>query len=468
MRKLITSFLLIGSIVVSKSWAQTTVTQMTSFDELNLTDVELLPDGTAFAFSFGSTNSCPNMNVIKSTSFQDNWTYMNQCGPVGWPDPYLTAINSHFFDANTGCVVMSQKFGGYATPKIYKTSDGGATWSVKYTHTVDSGADGISDFAFKDNMDGVAITMEIDNNDVYHSGILRTADGGDSWAAEPVVFDDVSFEKIVCVNGIYYVIGLEIINWDTQGWRVYKSADNGVTWSQVYSEATPIIYDVSMHFISDQIGFIGLQDEVSSGYSHSQVLKTTDGGVNWTPLASTASVLPETMSFNDLHFTNEWNGYVVAGNHCDASACYRGYAILHTQDGGQTWDDLERSPYASFALYDISFDDNAGIGYVSGGDIGTSGGRLFKIDDPTSGINENEEIGESLMVYPNPSTGEITIKTDGKDGVLNIYSVDGRLIHSEEAFAANMTLQLTEGVYHCTFNLENGIQLSSDLITVLK
>ena len=457
-----------GAVVTNASWAQTTVTQMTSFDELNLTNVELLPDGTAYAFSFGSTSSCSNMNVIKSSNFQDNWSYKNQCNPVSWPDPFLTAINSHFFDANTGCVVMSQKFGGYATPKIYKTTDGGTTWSVKYTHPVDSGADGITDFVFKDNMNGLATTMEIDDNDVYHSGLLRTTNGGDSWTVETTVFDNMSFEKIVCVNGVYYVVGLEVINWDTQGWKVYKSTDDGATWSAVYSDATPIIYDVSMHFISDQIGFIGIQEEVSSGYMNSKVLKTVDGGVTWTSLASTATALPETMSFNDLYFTNEWNGYVVAGNHCDASACYRGYAILHTQDGGQTWNELAREPYASYALYDISFDDNAGIGYVSGGDIGTNRGRLFKIDDPTSGLNENELIEENLTVYPNPSTGEINVATEGKWGVLNIYSVDGRLVKSKHAFGHNVTLQLTEGVYQGVFTLEDGTQLSSDLITVLK
>jgi len=103
-----------------------------------------------------------------------------------------------------------------------------------------------------------------------------------------------------------------------------KSTDGGTTWSAItHGLTTQDLYVV--HFATDQVGFIG-------GLS-ATVLKTVDGGANWTNISAN---LPEiittyaqlsTQAINDFYFLDANNGFATG---------YNGI-ILKTIDGGATW-----------------------------------------------------------------------------------------------------------------------------------
>jgi len=464
--RLLALLFFIGSSI--SGFSQATVTNIGLFNELNITNINVLNNGTGFAFSFGCTNNCANMNVLKRTNSDDNWQYLIQCDPVSWPDPFLIPSSSHFFDSTSGIVVMSQEFAGYNDPKIFKTTDGGNSWDVKYTWFVDSGADVISGLAFSDNLNGLAIIREINTNAVYISKILRTTDAGESWSFDIIEFTDMSFEEIIHVQGVYYILGREVVDWDPQSWSIFSSADGGSNWNQIYNDTTPIIRDVCMHFLSNSIGFVCIQEELISGYAHSEVLKTIDGGVSWSALGSTATALPETMSFNELHFVDEQNGYIIAGNHCDASACYRGSAILETNDGGITWNPIFYNPYGSFALYDISYNNNLGIGYVSGGDIGTNGGKIFKISNGAiASVDNVMKDNQNFQVYPNPSNGVINFHIDNTlASTLSIYTLDGRECLTKPLVKTSTKINLAPGLYFYIISDSKGYQIHSGKLLV--
>ncbi|WP_162126796.1 T9SS type A sorting domain-containing protein [Flavobacterium phycosphaerae] len=74
--------------------------------------------------------------MYRTTNMGVNWTKLN--GPTGFTDFGATAINGRllFSDNNNG-IIMGTTNGSATTPtyKIWKTTDGGATWSAPITYT---------------------------------------------------------------------------------------------------------------------------------------------------------------------------------------------------------------------------------------------------------------------------------------------------------------------------------------------
>ncbi|MBP7498147.1 MAG: hypothetical protein KA792_10840, partial [Bacteroidales bacterium] len=101
------------------------------------------------------------------------------------------------------------------------------------------------------------------------------------------------------------------------------------------------LYLTDSYFVNKDTGF------ATCCNSKNSIIKTTDGGLNWTTIYS------ETYQcFYEILFVNENTGYVIGGK-----------TILKTIDGGATW--LDKSPGLNCKLYSGSF-INADTGYVSG------------------------------------------------------------------------------------------------------
>ncbi len=435
--------------------SQVTATHLNTFDNVNLSKILLRPDGYALAFAQGITDDCEAINVLTCSEFGDEWSVLAECDPVEWPDSYLTPTNHHFIDNDNGYVIMSQGNGGYGNPGIYKTTDGGATWEEKYGYTSDGGADGIKDFAFKDALNGIAINFIINDDETFISNFIRTTDGGESWTNETdLLFTDIELQKIIAIDGVYYVYGQDIYDWDGISWFIYKSED-GVEWTEVYSEDTPNYYSFpgAMHFLTAEIGYVVTQPDSNQ---YSIVKKTVDGGTSWTDITVPTDLVPEKFSFNDLYFIDENQGFIVAGNHCDDIACYRGYAILYTPDGGENWEILAKEAYAPYALYDMDFDIATGLGYVVGGDIGTEDGNIFKLSFPGAGLAD-QHIENLISVYPNPSNGAFSFQNiTAGNNQLAIYTTDGKKVHEAIINKNDQTihLNLAQGIY--IYEVDNG------------
>jgi len=92
---------------------------------------------------------------------------------------------------------------------------------------------------------------------------------------------------------------------------------------------------ICMYFISDQTGW--------AAGDGGKILKTTNGGNNWTEQA----VFSE-YTLNSIHFPNSMTGYV-AGTHC----CGFPAPILKTTNGGLNW--IEQTSNTTFRLSSVFF-----------------------------------------------------------------------------------------------------------------
>jgi photosystem II stability/assembly factor-like uncharacterized protein len=158
--------------------------------------------------------------------------------------------------------------------------------------------------------------------------IVRTTDGGQSWAETTV---EQQGAHVTALNSVHFIN-------PNEGWAVgadlspegtfiapylLKTTDGGAAWtiSKINFKQVP----TSVFFIDANTGWMGgatppLGEEEGSG-GPSMILGTTDGGHTWQPQINVP------VSIFDINFLDPLNGW----------ACGTKGAIYHTADGGRTW-----------------------------------------------------------------------------------------------------------------------------------
>jgi len=239
---------------------------------------------------------------------------------------YLTAI--HFCKAETGWITGDRV--------IFKTTDGGITW------TGQTGAEKtLFSIAFSDVYHGWAVGMG--------GLILRTEDGGASW--RELSHGKKSHLRSICFCDEYngWAAGIQTIlhtdnggkDWIQQEYDMLSTAnevsfiDNTTGWiAGVDNESNGLIIHTddggetwNPQFSGDESQYLRFVQfvDASTGYAggnYGTLLKTTDGGKNWTDIETGFSG-----HIGDCYFTDADSGWICGGEG----------AILRTEDGGETW-----------------------------------------------------------------------------------------------------------------------------------
>jgi photosystem II stability/assembly factor-like uncharacterized protein len=318
--------------------------------------------------------------------------------------------------------------------KIWKTTDGGTSWTVLST----GGLNYVEQLYFLDANTGFNV------GGPTYGQIGKTTDGGNSW------------QLVGQFN--YIVYSMSFINSTTgvagcSDGRIYRTVDGGNTWNFALC---PSSIDVkSIKFIDENTGF---------GFGTGSVyIKTTDGGANWDEYAintgsirlySDADVTPNgnihavgtygamIRSTNsgasfvsqpfvtehticNIKFVNSTTGYAVAG--------FGAGDILKTTNAGETW--VSQVSSYTLPLYGISF-LNEQTGYLAGSinlKKTTNGGTNWQ-DVYTSTTNE---IFTDIF-FTNPNTGYASgtygklLKTTNGGATWNpsVIPIPGTLVNS--------------------------------------
>ena len=224
------------------------------------------------------------VNLLVSLAFAttldvsgQHWQYVNP-KPTNNPLQAMT-----FADASTG-------FACGLNGTIVKTTDGGATWTSKYSGTPYH----LFAISFANSMTGLAVGM--------NGAILKTTDGGETWLEKSSgglasIFTGVSFPVAdTAYVSSYYDNGL------------LRSTDAGESWSVIALPTNPI----ELKFVSGKKGYF-----ISGG----TLVRTLDAGVTW----------------NDLFY---FPGNVYSLTYVDplqAYACGDNSLIYKTDNGGAYW-----------------------------------------------------------------------------------------------------------------------------------
>ncbi len=290
-----------------------------------------------------------------------------------------------FVNANVG-------FYGNGSGKVFRTTNGGTTWKSVF----EKKGTYVRCLAFTDEKHGVMGNI----GPGYFPGVTdtiplyRTEDGGTTWSAvtaiegEPVVglcaFDIVQVPFINAGNLDYRprIIGVGRVGGPV---AYIWSDDLGKTWKQgKVPDISAMAFDVK--FLDDRHGFIASATHTDVSQSHAQIIATDDGGATWREVYQ--STRPFELTWK-LSFPSRNVGYcTIQSYNPDRSASAR--FVAKTTNGGATWTELKMVDDHRYREFGIAFlDENVGwVGAMPHGFGTTNGGTSWSKVDFGNAVNK--------------------------------------------------------------------------------
>jgi photosystem II stability/assembly factor-like uncharacterized protein len=290
-----------------------------------------------------------------SPSAQAAWV-RQKSGSFAW-------LHSVFFVGGRGWAV-----GGKGA--LLETEDGGETWRARRPVTEDA----LQDVFFTDERTGFVVCVR----SVYspmkvgepRSYLLKTTDGGETWARVDVVGageDDLQLARVRFADS-------------RRGWvfgeegALYATEDGGATWARLRIPTRHLL-------LGAQLFDAGRAWLVGAGQT---ILQTSDGGATWregqvvtlparfsSTSLSRAAQAQSSLRLNAVSFADARHGWAVGANG----------AVLATADGGRTWAAQESGTESD--LFDVRFFD-AREGWAVGSDGAaihtTDGGQTWRAE----------------------------------------------------------------------------------------
>ncbi len=256
---------------------------------------------------------------------------------------------------------------------IYKSSDGGTTWSILSSTTTfqfvydlvvrnEGGSQGV-----------IYVVARIGNNtDTY-----RSIDGGVTWTT------------VTTLPHRDLEIGPDNTLWAGGASGDVFSSTDGITWNEVYTSGNGRVEVATAQSNSDVVYAL-----VENGNALQEIVKTIDGGSNWTNISEPADVNDSSVPSDDFTRSQAWYDLIAVVNPTDENEVHvGGVNTFKTSNGGTTWE--KTSSWSSGRDNSVSFvhADIHNIIFRPGNNAilyGTDGGIFYAPDAsliPTSGTD---------------------------------------------------------------------------------
>jgi len=349
--------------------------------------------------------------ILKTTDGGEHWIQKNS--PF---TGYLWKIR--FADDTTGYAVGENG--------IIKTTDAGETWTIL---PVD-----------EDSLYSVSC---VNKDTVYISGlhgiIKKTEDGGQIWATQATGLS----ETVTNIQFINDTLGYAMLGTYIEDLYILKTINTGVTWQTQYHLPGGGAY--SMFFCNDTLGYFG---ESSLYKSINQGVDWSDTFYNyWAYVYSIYCINPDTL------WTAGWQSWGTSG------VIAKG---ISTGDNYDDWNWIYH--FVDREFYNSIHFANDTVGYVVGfwGDENSGWEGLIK--KITTGENisavENIQKNKTFTIYPNPSSGIITVSNlqcFSCDCNISISNISGKEIYNNQFSINNNQLKIdisnfSKGIYFLTIS----------------
>ena len=313
------------------------------------------------------------------------------------------------FDADVAIVATAEGF-------IYRTTDGGATWTEVYSYVISATVDGWFDGCRVIN-ENVAVAygdFEPDGNMHF----VRTTDKGATWTEiEGIDYLGAAYAyytwgTAACTVGESIWCSATNTSYDSS--FVFRSYDAGATWNSFKISADVIPnYPRSIAFVDDNNGLIAAR----GGY----LIKSMDGGATWS-----ATNNPDTSA-------NCYPNSVVAIPGTDIIVAMDDIGAYYTSDLGATWAKIGM-PEETAADYIVSGEFlNTAMGYVF-----TDNGLVLRFENQVTGTSRPVTMNtpndfQLHQNYPNPfnpTTQIVFSMPRAADVKIMIYDILGRKIRT--------------------------------------
>jgi photosystem II stability/assembly factor-like uncharacterized protein len=309
----------------------------------------------------------------KSTDGGATWTTAPIDLGASSSDLQISSIHGRSVDVAYASVFPSAPG---ATGGIWKTVDGGATWTRQSTASFNSPESFANLVYFFNDNEGVCMG----DPDANGFEIYTTNNGGVNWVRKtglPATLGDNEYGY----SNQYDALGNSI--WIGTGFgRILRSTDKGATWN---AYQTPLD-DFGGQGNGVQSGDFSFQDEnngllISNDY---QCFKTTDGGVTWTNVPYTPNVPGEIPAIGIIrgqriaNIPGLPNTFVCVGTDIINDDINTARGSSYTTDNGITWVDINDNPDSNYVDGTTIKFFNQQVGLASGFSTSPTVGGAFK------------------------------------------------------------------------------------------
>lgn len=280
-----------------------------------------------------------------------------------------------FVDPDTGWY-------GNGAGKLFHTTDGGRSWTKIFEQT----GTFIRALGFVDEKLGFLGNVGTD----YYPGVTdphplyRTEDGGLTWSKVQAP----GIEKVKGICGIDILHRKTIYQGEARDTPIIhaagrvggtaslmRSTDGGVTWSvQDLSAQAGMILDVK--FLTPNTGFLCTATNTDLEQGQAQILRTLDGGKTWIAVYRSSAKLTDSWK---MCWPSARVGYASIQNYAEGPAAVR-RGIIKTIDGGRSWREMFVTDDVKAQQFGIGFADerHGWLGCATTGYETVDGGKNWK------------------------------------------------------------------------------------------
>lgn len=358
---------------------------------LQITNISPVSGTTAWVGAFDSTDGLGG--VFKTSDGGATWEPQNSAGFTTVGESWFNVV--HFFNANVGLTMGDPEGGEF---EIYKTINGGTDWT---------------------RIAGSALPNPLSGEYGYNGGYATA--GGTFW-------------------------------FTTNKGRVYRTTDQGVTWTVAQAPITDFggtAQNGRIYFSDANNGY--LQKNVVAGAVTTRTYATTtNGGTTWSataPFTGTRFIL----------------NYIPGTTTMVATSQAAPVGTSVSTNNGATWTDIE--PTGTEQRGASAF-LNLTTGWCAGFSSDALTDGVFKLTG-TLGTQNFENVTK-FKVYPNPASSKVTISAANVDTYkLSVTDITGKVVMTKSLNGIENTLDissLSTGAYFFELSSDN----IKDVVKILK
>lgn len=425
---LLTGVALVSMATQAQSWTP----QGTKFPlNFGVDEIAIVDANTAWTFAYDGSGAGTYPKIVsRTTNGGTTWTASTVAGPGS--NALISDIAA--VDANTAWIITAPYAAGTNGNRIWKTTNGGASWAQQTSGFASSSFG--NQIYFWDANNGWACGDPVADGKFE---MYKTSNGGTTWTAvagRPAAAGDYSYVAMKEVVGDNIWFGTDL-------GRILHSTDRGTTWT---ANVSPVI-DFGGVTTSGSSGTFAFKDGSnglliavdgagSAATTTAGLYSTNDGGATWLPVSTTG-----TWYFGDITYVpGTPNTYVSTGIN-SGSPGFMGSA--YSTDGGVTWTSIDTGNQRGKVAF---LNPTTGwAGQFSDGPSGSTG--ILKFSGNLALGTSDNALKANLKVYPNPATDVVNISADKKIENITVIDMTGKKVQSFKSGNQINVSSLAKGTY---------------------
>jgi photosystem II stability/assembly factor-like uncharacterized protein len=305
---------------------------------------------------------------------------------------------NNLVDPATSCYTIYGRsstvaYTGSSNGKIFKTTNGGTSWTKQFTQSGGAFIDGI--YFWTDNL-GIAFGDPVAYPNTGPFTVLRTTDGGTNWIDISTSLSSVTaqsgYNQAFDVVGTHFWFPSHPSNSDTTEPRyLFHSRDYGLTWEQL---------NIPLNFGDFWVAFSDTANGLITDWQ-GKTARTTDGGKTW-------SVKYNGVGCEPLAIQKGTGNVWVGGYYANQINYYA--PIYFSSDFGSTWSKqakLSPVPIDAMAVASQNVVWACGYDYLMLRNSNATSVTSVKSEQVNSSVPSSFELSQN---YPNPFNPTTTIK----------------------------------------------------------